>query len=98
MPGLLASPTAGVGRLQRGDRLVAFQDRPLREWLFIEVNRVAKDGTWADLSVLTWAVMWKKRQKLDERGLPPQAEMFEWDDSHLDRQMAAHTEFLDARR
>lgn len=33
-------------------------DKPL----FIQVTRVAKDGSWADCNVLNWACCWTKRQ------------------------------------
>jgi hypothetical protein len=84
----------GVQRaeVKRGDRLVAYPDAPLRQRLFIEVTRVARDGSWADISVQTWAVMWKKRQPLDERGMPPTTEFYDWTDRDLFDQMTAWDE------
>lgn len=56
--------------LRKGDRFVGYPDeRPARR-LYIEVTRVAKDGTWADIRVQTWAVMWTKRQPLTDGRLP----------------------------
>lgn len=63
----------------RHQRFVAYGDRCPAEHLFITINRVAKDGTWADITVQTWALQWTKRQKLDERGYPPDSEPYDWD-------------------
>ena len=72
--------------LVKGDRLAAYRDCPPRQRLYLEVTRVAKDGSWADIRVCNCYVMWTKRQKLDARGLPPDSEMYYWDASDLDRQ------------
>lgn len=53
--------------MNRGDRFVVYAtERPAKR-LFGEVTRVAKDGSWADIRVCTWAVMWTKRQPLPFR-------------------------------
>jgi hypothetical protein len=81
-------------RLGKGDRLVAFKDdRPCRR-LYIEVTRVARDGTWADIRVSTWAVMWTKRQKLDARALPPHADLCDWSLDDLIAQEDDHIAML----
>jgi hypothetical protein len=49
---------------KRGDRFVAYADRRPRDKLFVEVTRVARDGTWADIRVCNCFVMWTKRQPL----------------------------------
>jgi len=54
--------TEAVERLnvRRGDRFV--QRHPGARWpLFVEVRRVARDGSWCDIRCCTWAVMWSKR-------------------------------------
>jgi hypothetical protein len=73
--------------ISRGDRLVAYADHPPRSRLYIEVTRVAKDRTWADIRVCNCYVMWTKRQRLDERRLPPASEPYRWDQRDLDRQL-----------
>jgi hypothetical protein len=73
--------------VKKGDRLVVYADRRPAERLFIEVTRVATDGTWADIRVCTWAVMWTKRQKLHD-GLPPAAVHQHWDALELDEQQS----------
>lgn len=46
--------------VKRGDQFV--QKHPDARWpLFIEVTRVARDGSWCDIRVLTWATAWTKR-------------------------------------
>jgi hypothetical protein len=45
----------------KGDRFV-FPGEP---WpVFVEITRVARDGSWADSVARTWAVKWTKRQPL----------------------------------
>lgn len=72
--------------VSRGDRFVAYGDHPPRQRLYVEVTRVAKDRTWADIRVCNCYVMWTKRQHLDTRGLPPAAELRHWDQRDLDEQ------------
>ena len=48
----------------RGDQFVAYPDRRPAERHYIEVTRMARDGSWADIIVRTWAVEWRKRQPL----------------------------------
>jgi hypothetical protein len=50
--------------VQRGDLFVAYPDERLSARCLIRVTRVAKDGSWADITVSTWAVQWSKRQPL----------------------------------
>lgn len=45
--------------VRKGDRFV--QQGDARWPLFIEVTRVARDGSWCDIRCCTWAVMWTKR-------------------------------------
>jgi hypothetical protein len=88
----------GVHVIQRGDRFVAFpNERPCRR-LYIEVTRVARDRTWADIRVQTWAVMWTKRQKLSARGRPPMSEPYEWTTADLNAQETDHMAMLEGTR
>lgn len=80
--------------VQKGDRWVANPDERPKSRLFIQVNRVAKDGTWADISVMTWAVLWRKRQKLSPDGCLPMARPGEWDRRDLDEQEEDHMAWL----
>lgn len=57
--------------------------------LFIEVRRVARDASWADIACYTWAIMWRKRQPLRRGRLPFKAERFDWDSSDLAMQAMA---------
>ena len=77
----------------KGDRYVAYPMRPPRQRLFVEVTRVAKDGTWADITVRTWAVMWSKRQKLFNAEFSPTAETRpdDWTQGDIDRQFADYS-------
>jgi len=51
-------------RIGRGDTFISYpQERLARRHLVI-VTRVAKDHSWADIAVTTWAVAWSKRQPL----------------------------------
>jgi hypothetical protein len=68
--------------IAKDDKFIAFLNRRPAERLFIEVTRVAKDGTWADLVVCTWGVMWRKRQKLKD-GMPPDSTRKWWDGDDL---------------
>lgn len=72
--------------VRKGERFVAYADRRPAERLFITVNRVAKDGSWADISVQTWAVMWTKRQPLPM----PFAERRDWNWKDLNEQEVDH--------
>jgi hypothetical protein len=72
--------------LSRGDRFVANGKRSARQRLYIEVTRVAKDRTWADIRVCNCYVMWTKRQPLDDRGMLPSAERCYWDERDIDQQ------------
>lgn len=83
--------------LKKGDRLVAYSDHRLAQRLFITVTRVAIDRRWADIVVQTWAVQWKKRQILDDRGLPPAAEMYDWTQVDLNEQEIDHMLMLEER-
>lgn len=66
-------------RIKKGDLFVAYPDNRPCERLYITVTRVARDGTWADIHVQTWAVAWTKRQKLTDAGGLPDARDGEWD-------------------
>lgn len=58
---------ATTERPRRGDLYVADADKRPSARVFIEVTRVAKDGSWADLKCMTWAVMWTNRHPLPLR-------------------------------
>jgi len=61
-------------RVRKGDRYVYGDDsKPY----FIEVTRVARDQSWADIRVCNWAVMWTKRQPLP---VPGRREDWTWID------------------
>jgi hypothetical protein len=84
--------------MKRGDQLVAYGDRRPCERLYLTVTRVAKDGTWADIRVQTWAVMWTKRQQLAADGLPPASVLQPWGQSDMERQEVDHMAMLAERR
>lgn len=81
---------SGNIRPLRGERFVAYADHRPAERLFIEITRAAADGSWADIKVCTWAVMWTKRQTLDERGMPPHSTPCRWTDADLVEQQTDH--------
>lgn len=75
-------------RPERGDRYVwSHADRP-GEPVFIEITRVARDGSWADLVCYTWAASWRKRQPLP---LPGGTDRRAWDQLDLDAAERAYT-------
>jgi hypothetical protein len=74
-------------RPERGDRYVwSHADRPA-EPVFIQITRVARDGSWADLVCYTWAASWRKRQPLP---LPARTERRAWGQDDLDAAAAAY--------
>lgn len=48
-------------KVYKGQLRIVYPDRRPAERLYLTVSRVAKDGTWADLQVRAWAVLWTKR-------------------------------------
>lgn len=72
--------------IKRGDQYVLEHDG--RVVYFILVTRVAKDGSWADIRVMNWAVSWGKRLPLP---FPMTAGMIkrEWDGEDLAAQQKA---------
>jgi hypothetical protein len=89
----MTAPKGASVALVRGDRFVwtpSAKHRP-RDLLFLEVRRVAKDGTWADIAVCTWAVMWTKRQQLP---LPEGTSRYDWSTADLAAQEADHVSSL----
>lgn len=85
----IGPPFNSPAPIARGDRLIAYPNARPRGRFYIEVTRVAKDRTWADIRVCNCYVMWTKRQKLDDRGLPPASELCYWDQTDLDAQAEA---------
>ncbi len=83
-----------LGPMKKGDRFVAFGDRRPAHRVYIEVQRVAKDGSWADIFACTWAVGWPKRQQLRDGALPYAAPC-DWTDAHLKEQEADHMAMLE---
>lgn len=76
-------PTQSV---QRGDRFVMpHPDADKSPW-FIEVTRVSKAGTWADIRVLNWAVMWTKRMP---EGIPADWKRQSWTMTDVDAYVPA---------
>ena len=73
--------------VERGQRYVAYPDERQARRVFIEVTRVAKDGSWADIRCYTWAAMWTKRQPLVD-GTLRYAVLRDWNQSDLSVQMA----------
>lgn len=59
--------------VKRGDKFVVGREDRLANRLFITVNGVAKDGSWADIFCQTWAVGWTKRQPLPLESAEPYA-------------------------
>jgi len=56
--------------MKRGDRYVVHADQRPCVRVFIEVTRVARDGSWADIFCLTVGRSWGKRQLLRDGQLP----------------------------
>lgn len=71
----------------KGARFRAFGNLRPANQLFIEVQRVAKDQSWADVFVCNWATGWRKRQPLVDGALS-YAEPYDWAQDDLDAQMA----------
>lgn len=47
--------------VKRGDKFVHHNEDEGAWPLFIEVTRVARDGSWCDIRCYTWAMTWTKR-------------------------------------
>jgi hypothetical protein len=69
---------------KRGDRFV-WTSRHSHWPVYIEVIRVARDGTWVDIACQTWAAAWSKRQRLP---LPQRTERRSWTRDDVDRDVA----------
>lgn len=82
--------------MKKGDLYVAWPERRPAHRVFIEVKRVGKDGTWADIFCCTWATGWTKRQAL-QGGEMPYAEARAWDFKDLFEQENDHMDWLDER-
>jgi hypothetical protein len=52
--------------MKRGDLFLSSPGKRLAHQHLISVTRVARDESWADIQVRTWAVMWSKRQPLKD--------------------------------
>jgi hypothetical protein len=76
--------------VKRGDEFVAYPSRRPAERVFIRVNRVARDGSWADISACTWAVGWTKRQPLTDGKLPGETQRHTLTQRDLDEQERDH--------
>lgn len=62
--------SADTVRPVKGEEYIAYADRRPAERVFIRVTRVARDGSWADIVCMTWAVLWRKRQPLKDGTIP----------------------------
>lgn len=78
--------TQPLPKLAKGQRWCAYPKAPPTQRIFVEVLRVARDGSWADILCCTWASAWRKRQPLRRGLLPFPAEPFNWDRSDLSMQ------------
>jgi len=67
---------------RRGDRFIAYPDEGPKGRLYVEVTRVARDGSWADIRVCNCYVMWTKRQQLPL----PMVQPYPWTMADIDRQ------------
>ena len=76
----------------KGTRLIAYPDFPLYQQIFIEVTRVARDGSWVDIACHTWAVRWTKR--IPAESLGKTANRFHWDAAIFAEQEEAHMQAL----
>lgn len=74
----------------KGERLVAYGDEPLLSWVFIQVRRCAKDGSWVDIACCTWAVYWTKR--IPTRVLAKIAKPYDWTAADIAAQAARYDE------
>ena len=82
--------------MKRGDLLVAYpDDRPCRR-VYINVTRVARNESWADIQCRTWAVMWTKRQPLFDGAFHANARTvpYQWDETDLAVQETDHMAWL----
>lgn len=75
--------TRPAAPLAKGQRFRAYPAYRPADRVFLEVLRVARDRSWADIFACTWAVAWRKRQSLRRGRLPYPAERFDWDRSDL---------------
>lgn len=53
-----------ITALKRGDHLIWDAPHVASGPVFIVVTRVARDESWADLELFTWAVSWHRRMPL----------------------------------
>jgi hypothetical protein len=83
--------------MRKGDIFIGHPERPLAERHMIEVRRVAKDGSWADIKVQTWACMWTKRQPLVEGAFAFPSEPWDWSYLFFADQEADHMAMLRER-
>ena len=79
--------------IRRGDLYVAYSGNRPAERLFVSVTRVARDGTWVDLFIRTWAVGWAKRVRYPFPEFPRFVARA-WDQRDLDEQETDHMAML----
>ena len=81
---------AELVRPRKGQLLVAYHDWRPSARVFVEVVRVAKDGSWADCRMFTWACSWSKRMPLFDGQFSDQADLTlrDWGPADLAEQEA----------
>lgn len=73
-----------ISKVAKGERLTWRHDDDPDHPVYIEVTRVARDGTWADIRCHTFADSWSKRQPLP---LPQGVRRRRWSRDDLDRDL-----------
>lgn len=83
---------AEIALPKRGEKYVAYDTWRPSCRVFITVTRVAKDGSWADCQMQTWATGWTKRMPLFDGQFSDQADLTrrDWDWHDLNEQEIDH--------
>lgn len=78
--------TALITKVKTGDKFIWRHDDAPDVPVYVEVTRVARDGSWADIHCHTWGGFWTKRQRMP---LPAGCRSHQWTSEDLDRQAEA---------
>lgn len=75
--------TTLITRVTTGDKFIWHRPNGPDTPVYVEVTRVARDGSWADIHCSTWCSFWTKRQRMP---LPAGCRPFRWTSKDLDRE------------